>query len=146
MQIQSKAFENGERIPPSYTCDGENVNPPLSFSDIPKGVRSLVLVVEDPDAPAGLWVHWLVWNIPPHIEGVREGGIPTGAREGATSFGATRYGGPCPSEGEHRYFFKLYALDLELELSEKAGVVEIEEAMVGHVLDKAEIVGLYSRI
>ena len=145
MQIKSSAFENGGRVPPLYTCDGENINPPLDFTDIPKDARTLVLVMEDPDAPLGTWVHWLLWNIPPRAGGIREGGVPTGTTEGTTSFGAARYGGPCPQKGEHRYFFKLYALDLELELPEETKKESLEEAMVGHVLDKAELIGLYAR-
>ena len=146
MKIESEAFGHGGQIPPPYTCDGENVSPSLAFSAVPEGTKTLALVVDDPDAPNGLWVHWLLWNIPPNTKTIGEGGAPKGAVEGTTSFGATQYGGPCPPDGEHRYFFKLYALDSEIELPTSATKEGLEEAMIGHILERAETVGLYSKI
>ena len=145
MKIESTAFGHEGKIPSQYTCDGENIPPPLSFSAVPSQTRSLVLVVDDPDAPSGTWVHWILWNISPRIKSIGEGNIPQGVAEGTTSFGATGYGGPCPPDGEHRYFFKLYALDIEIELPKETTKEKLEEAMLGHVLDKAELIGHYSR-
>ena len=150
MKIESPAFKNNTAIPKKFTCDlpaqaGGNVNPHLSFSDMPKGTKTLALIVDDPDAPVGLWVHWMLWNISPDTAEIKEGSVPEGAVEGLTSFGRPGYGGPCPPDGEHRYFFKLYALDTELDLPATADKEVLEEAMVGHVLDKAELIGLYSR-
>lgn len=145
MQIYSSAFENNGMIPTIYTCDGENINPPLNFDDIPENSKSLVLIVDDPDAPVGLWVHWLVWNIDPHILEINEASkIKTGI-EGTTSFGNTGYGGPCPPDREHRYFFKLFALDNVLDLSPSSNKSALENAMAGHILGYAELMGRYNR-
>lgn len=145
MKISSPAFEPNQAIPLKYTCDGENVNPPLQIVDVPAGTKSLVLISDDPDAPMGTWVHWTIWNIAPDIKEIAEDSIPFGAVEGITSYGNKGYGGPCPPSGTHRYFFKLYALDtiLDLPLDAKAG--DIEKMMSGHILDKAEVIGLYKR-
>lgn len=145
MHIQSTAFRHNEKIPEKYTCDGDNVSPPLAFSGVPKNAQSLVLIMDDPDAPKGLWVHWLLWNISVKTQTVGEGETPKEAVAGTTSFGAAHYGGPCPPDGEHRYFFKLYALDTEMELPKETTKEGLEEAMTGHVLDKAELIGYYSR-
>ncbi len=145
MEIKSSAFKHNEMIPEKYTCDGENINPPLSFSDIPNGTKTLALIVDDPDAPNGLFVHWTLWNISPVTKEIQEHSVPKGAVEGVTGFGKAGYGSPRPPDGEHRYFFKLYALDMELNLSPDADKETLEEAMVGHVLDKTELVGLYAR-
>ncbi len=145
MKISSLSFQDNQIIPSKYTCDGENINPPLSFSDIPKEAKSLVLIVDDPDAPVGLWVHWLVWNISPETKEVDERSVPSGAIQGTTSFGRPGYGGPCPPSGTHRYFFKLYALDTEFNLPTSSDKSKLEQAMGGHIMAKAELVGLYSR-
>lgn len=145
MKISSTAFENGEAIPALYSCDGGDINPPLAFSDIPADAKTLALIVDDPDAPSGLFVHWVVWNIPPTVTGIAEGSVPEGVVEGMTDFGKQKYGGPCPGRGEHRYFFKIYALDTELLLPPTGGKEELEEAMVGHVLQSAELMGQYMR-
>ncbi len=145
MEIKSPAFKHNGAIPKTYTCDGENINPPLEISGIPKGTKSLALIVDDPDAPSGLWVHWTAWNIPATNNTIASGFPLEKATEGITSFGRPGYGGPCPPSGEHRYFFKIYALDVELALPPDADKEMLEEAIVGHVLDKAEIVGLYER-
>lgn len=145
MNISSTAFGDNESIPAKYTCDGENISPPLHFSNVPSGTTSLALVVEDPDAPIGTWVHWTIWNINPSISRVSEGSAPAGAVEGKTSSGKAGYGGPCPPSGTHRYVFKLYALDIMLELSQDAGSSELSKAMQGHVIAQAELAGLYQR-
>ncbi len=143
MKISSPVFENNEFIPAKYTCDGEDVNPPLLFAGIPDGTESLALVAEDPDAPAGTWVHWLLWNIPPETVGVEENSVPDGFVSGINDFGKNSYGGPCPPSGTHRYFFKLYALDRKLSLPATARKEEMERVMEGAILDSAELVGLY---
>ena len=145
MKIESEAFGHNGKIPAKYTCDGENVSPPFAFSGVPKNAESLVLIVDDPDAPNGLWVHWTLWNISPKTASIGEGESPKEATEGTTSFGATHYGGPCPPDGEHRYFFKLYALDILLELPRETKKDGLEEMILGHVLDKAELTGYYTR-
>lgn len=145
MKIESPVFQNNQQIPSKYTCDGENVNPPLQFLDIPEATKSLVLIVDDPDAPGGVFVHWVVFNIDPEIRSIAENSVPDGVIEGMTSFGNKGYGGPCPPFGTHRYFFKLYALDKKLDLNENASKKEIETAMASHVLAQAELIGLYQR-
>lgn len=145
MKVTSPAFKNNSKIPSKYTCDGENINPPLSFSNVPENAKSLALIVDDPDAPMGTWVHWVVFNIDPKIDEVSENNQPKGGIEGITSFGKTGYGGPCPPSGSHRYFFKLYAVSKVLSLASNADKPALEEAMKDNVLDKAEIIGLYSR-
>lgn len=145
MNIQSPAFKHGERIPPKYTCDGENVIPPLVFSDIPPDTKSLVLLVDDPDSSARVWDHWILYNIPPDVRETRENEVPEGAMEGTNSFGEVRYGGPCPQEGEHRYFFKVYALDAILDMPKGVSKAEIERQMEGHIIEKAEIFARYRR-
>lgn len=144
MKLESPAFGNMERIPSKYTCDGQDINPPLKISDVPENTKSLVLIVDDPDAPAGTWVHWLVWNISPNTKEIPENSVPKNAVEGITSWNRVGYGGPCPPSGTHRYFFKLYALDTILDLPSTT-ISELEKAMENHILDKAELVGLYSR-
>ena len=145
MKIESRAFLNNGKIPSKYTCDGENVNPPLAISDVPRTANSLVLIVDDPDAPTGTWVHWTVWNINPQTREIFEKNCPPEAIEGMTDFGRRGYGGPCPPSGEHRYFFKLYALDIILNLTSDATAKDIEKAMENHIIDKAELIGVYSR-
>ena len=146
MKILSPAFEANQTIPPKYTCDGENINPPLQIYDVPAGAKSLVLIFDDPDAPMGTWVHWTIWNIPPETKEIGENSAPIGAVEGITSFGSRGYGGPCPPSGTHRYFFKLYALDAMLDLPQSAKASDIKKAMKSHILDNAELIGLYKRM
>lgn len=138
-------FKNNENIPKKYTCDGENINPPLEISGVPEDAKSLVLIVDDPDAPMGTWVHWTMWNIDPKTEKIEENNVPYGAVEGMTSFKKLGYGGPCPPSGVHHYYFKIYAIDTMLALSKKADKLEIEKEINGRILDQAELVGLYSR-
>lgn len=136
MKITSLAFKHNQNIPVKYTCDGEGVNPPLEFSGIPNEAKSLALIVDDPDAPTGTFVHWVVYNINPSVKEVKEGEI---------SANSTEYVPSCPPSGTHRYFFKLYALDTLLEIKAKPTKASLEEAMKGHILDQSELIGLYSR-
>lgn len=145
MELKSTAFEHNGNIPEKYTCDGENINPPLLIPDVPEKAQSLVLIVEDPDAPGGTFAHWTVWNISPQTTEIPENSVPEGAIEGTTDFGKVGYGGPCPPSGTHRYFFKIYALDTTLGLPEGADKTELGQAIEGYILGKAELTGLYAR-
>lgn len=150
LAVTSPAFENNTRIPRKYTCEGEDISPPLEFSGIPGNAESLVLIVDDPDAPDPanpkmVWDHWILWNIPPGKGDILENTVPEGAVQGRNGWGRNEYGGPCPPIGRHRYFFKLYALDCKLDLSTDAGKEEVEGAMEGHILDKTELIGLYEK-
>ncbi|MCW3997959.1 MAG: YbhB/YbcL family Raf kinase inhibitor-like protein [Candidatus Bathyarchaeota archaeon] len=140
--VTSSVFGNNKQIPRKYTCDGEDVNPPLEIEGIPQNTKSLVLIVDDPDAPMGTWEHWNVWNIPPTSK-IKENSIP--GVEGMNDFAKHSYGGPCPPSGVHRYFFKIYALDKELSLPDQSSKKDLIESMEGHVLARGELVGLYSR-
>jgi Raf kinase inhibitor-like YbhB/YbcL family protein len=140
--VTSPAFSNKTRIPSNYTCHGEDVNPQLNIENIPDGTKSLVLIVDDPDCPIGDWVHWIVWNIKP-TNIIKEDSVP--GAEGMNDFSKHTYGGPCPPSGTHRYFFKVYALDTILSLGIHTQKRELEKAMVGHILAKGELIGLYSR-
>ena len=144
MKLSSSAFENEGAIPSEYTCDGADVSPSLTFSAIPENTKSLALIMDDPDAPMGTWVHWLVWNIPPNITGFPKGENIT-YPQGKNDFGKLDYGGPCPPSGTHRYFCKLYALDTILELKEGANKKQLESAMSGHIIEEAQLMGTYSR-
>ncbi|MDO8617988.1 MAG: YbhB/YbcL family Raf kinase inhibitor-like protein [Candidatus Uhrbacteria bacterium] len=149
MQLTSSAFEHGKRIPTKYTCDGENINPPLAISDVPYQAQSLVLLMDDPDvpptAPVRVWDHWVIFNIPPDTKTIEEGKNPSGVM-GKNTRGDLFYGGPCPPDREHRYFFKLYALDTVLSLSDGPTKKEVEQAMQEHVIAQTELVGVYERI
>jgi Raf kinase inhibitor-like YbhB/YbcL family protein len=145
LSIACPAFLHNEMIPSKYTCDGADVNPPLSIGNIPEKTKSLALIVDDPDAPMGTWVHWIVWNIGTGTKEIRENSVPQGALQGRNDFRKQEYGGPCPPSGTHRYFFKLYALDSSLTVKAGATKAQIEEAMRGHVLAQAELIGLYRR-
>ena len=142
MKITSPEFENDGFIPSKFTCDGEDVSPALAIEEVPSEAKSLALVVDDPDAPVGTWVHWVVYNMPV-VSRIDEGAVP--GSQGSNDFGKRDYGGPCPPSGAHRYFFKLYALDTDLDLAEGVDKHTLENAMEGHILDKAELVGLYER-
>jgi hypothetical protein len=137
-------FKDNERIPSKYTCDGKNINPPLEFTDVPKNTKSLVLIVDDPDSPSGVFTHWILWNILPGTKSIKENSVPTGAEEGTNDFGNVGYGGPCPHSGTHRYKFALYALDTKLNFS-NGTKDSLEKAMKGHIIDKAILTGIYSR-
>lgn len=142
MKLTSPAFEQNQLIPQQFTCEGVDHSPPLILAEIPAGTKSLAIIVDDPDAPGGMFVHWVVYNIEPTLF-IFQGMSP--GTEGLNDFGMVNYGGPCPPSGTHRYFHKLYALDAELNL--KAGLTkqELEKAMQGHILDKAELIGLYKK-
>jgi Raf kinase inhibitor-like YbhB/YbcL family protein len=140
--IRSPAFENNNLIPAKYTCDGDDVNPALSIEGTPEGTKSLALIVDDPDAPVGTWIHWVVWDIPPTTK-IKENTIP--GIEGLNDFRKHSYGGPCPPSGTHRYFFKVYALDTKLALSSNSRKEDVQRAMKDHILAKGELIGLYSR-
>lgn len=145
MQLTSPAFAPGGPVPSRYTCDGEDVSPPLAWDGVPEGAESLALIVDDPDAPGKIWVHWVLYALPPEMTGLEEGAVPAGAREGMTDFGRTGYGGPCPPSGTHRYDFTLYALDARLDLPPGATKSQLLEAMEGHVLAKSGLQGRYAR-
>jgi len=145
LKISSTAFENNGNIPEKYTCDGMDLNPPLRFQNIPSGTKSLALIVDDPDAPMGTWVHWVVWNIDPKTGEIKEDAVPKGSLQGINDFGRHDYGGPCPPSGTHRYFFKLFALDTPLDLSTTARKADLEKAMKGHIVAQAQLVGFYKR-
>lgn len=138
-------FADGEKIPSKYTCDGEDLAPELMISDVPNGTKSLVLIVDDPDAPMGTWVHWLLYNIPPNTTKIDNKNLPEGLKQGITDFGRIGWGGPCPPYGTHRYFFKLYALDKDLELPQGAKKPQLEAAIKGHVIEEVQLIGLYKR-
>jgi Raf kinase inhibitor-like YbhB/YbcL family protein len=152
LTVTSPAFAQGEVIPAKYTCQGEDSSPALAWSGAPEGTQSLALIVDDPDAPVGTWVHWVVYNIPPGTVRLAEGAsratgsfdLPADALQGPTSFRRSDYGGPCPPSGSHRYFFKLYALDIPLDQSglDKAALLQ---AMEGHVLAAGELMGTYEK-
>jgi Raf kinase inhibitor-like YbhB/YbcL family protein len=153
MTLASPAFKQDGQIRSKYTCEGDNISPPLAWDGVPEGTKSLVLIIDDPDAPDPkapqlVWVHWVVYNIPPDTKGLPENvskaGLPQGTTLGVNDFKKTSYGGPCPPIGRHRYFHKLYALDTTLDLS-KATKPEIELAMKGHVLASAELIGTYQK-
>jgi Raf kinase inhibitor-like YbhB/YbcL family protein len=145
LKITSPAFGMNCPIPSRYTCDGNDVNPPLLIENLPQGTQSLALIVDDPDAPGGTFVHWVVWNIGPETRAIAEDGVPPQALQGKNDFRQQSYGGPCPPSGTHRYFFKLYALDAKINLGAGAGKAALESAMKGHVLAKTELVGRYTR-
>ena len=145
MKITSSAFENEELIPEKYTCDGENINPPLSISELPKNTKSLVLIFDDPDLPNGTWIHWTLWDIPVETKEIAENSIPNSAIEGINSFGNQGYSGPCPGSGTHRYFFNLYALNEEITFNPEMTGAEIAEKINLSIIQKAELVGKYER-
>ena len=144
MRIMSSAFRNGEHIPREYTRDGDDKSPPLHIEGVPVTAKSLVLIVDDPDAPRGTFTHWLLFDIDPKRVAIDEDQAPEEARQGKTDWGEAEYGGPKPPSGEHRYFFKLVALDKELGLPRGSTRRQIEAAMKGHVLAKAELMGRYA--
>lgn len=151
LEIKSDAFKDGEYIPSKYTCDSIDVSPPLSWINVPEGVKSLAIICNDPDAPMGTWVHWVIFNIPANTHELKENTPPKGVflegiLQGINDFRKPEYGGPCPPAGKpHRYFFKLYALDTILNLKEGATKKEVENAMKGHIITEAKIMGLYRR-
>ena len=142
MKVTSPEFDNNGYIPPRFTCQGDDINPELVIEDIPQGAQSLALIADDPDAPMGTWVHWVVYDMP--VAGrIAEDSIP--GKQGNNDFGRYNYGGPCPPSGTHRYFFKVYALDTKLDLEEGVDKKDLEDAMEGHVIASAELIGLYKK-
>ncbi len=149
-EITSPAFENNGIIPKLYTCDGKDFSPSLSWSGIPESTKSLVLILDDPDAPTGTWTHWVIYNMPPLSKGLQEGvlpmpNLPHDTKQGINDFKKIGYGGPCPPSGTHRYFFKLYALNTKLNLEAGATKNQLESAMKGHIVSQAKLVGKYKR-
>jgi len=150
IKIESSAFKEGGMIPVKYTCDGEDVSPPLKWGDLPTGTKSIALICDDPDAPVGTWVHWVLYNLPPNDRALPENIPPkktleNGAVHGTNDFKRPGYGGPCPPGGTHRYFFKIYALDKTIGLAPGAGKAQLLKAMEGHILDSGELMGKYKR-
>lgn len=149
MKLKSSVFENGKKIPSKYTCQGDDVNPPLEIQGVPSKAESLVLILDDPDVPEyirkdRMWVHWVVFNIPPGTHTIAENSAPPGTL-GRNTGGSLNYQGPCPPDREHRYFFKLYALNTTLSLPLGASKQEVEKAMEGHVLEHCELMGTYNK-
>ena len=143
MELRSPEFNDGQFMPLKFSCEGEDINPALIIEGIPEKTKSLALILDDPDAPLGTWVHWIVFNIPP-VSRIEENSIP--GKQGSNSNGGKRYHGPCPPSGVHRYFFKLYALDAVLGLNEGINKEQLEKAMQGHILANAQLLGLYKKI
>jgi Raf kinase inhibitor-like YbhB/YbcL family protein len=144
-KISSPAFENNGHIPPKYTCDGANVNPSLKIENVPSNTKSLALVFDDMDAPRGTYVHWILWNIDPNIKEIKENSVPEGAVQGMNDFKKHPYGGPCPPRRAHKYVFKIYALDTLLNLNPNLTKKDLEKAMEGHIISRAQLTGLYNR-
>jgi Raf kinase inhibitor-like YbhB/YbcL family protein len=145
LTVSSPAFRQGNLIPATYTCDGPDINPPLLIEHVPLAAKTLALIMDDPDAPGGMWVHWILWNIDPGTHEIKENSVPGGAKQGRNDFGKTTYGGPCPPSGTHRYFFKLFALDTTLDLGPGTSKTALEKAMNGHVIAQGELMGKYKR-
>jgi len=142
MKLSSPEFENNGFIPRKFTCQGDDISPALVIEDILEGTKSLALIVDDPDVPMGTWVHWVVFDVP-LVKRIEENSVP--GKQGSNDFGKEDYGGPCPPSGTHRYFFKIYALDTMLKLTEGSSKKELEKAMEGHIVGQAELIGLYKK-
>ena len=150
IKITSSAFKDGGLIPAKYTCDGADVSPPLQWDVVPEGTKSIALICDDPDAPMGTWVHWILFNLPAKTKELAENipperSLPNGAKQGINDFHKIGYGGPCPPGGTHRYFFKLYALDTELDLQAGANKSQLLKAMEGHIVAQGQLIGKYKR-
>jgi len=151
IDISSAAFAEGQQIPVKYTCDGEDISPPLKWEAVPDGTKSIALICDDPDAPMGTFVHWVLYNLPPETRELPENmssqaALSNGTRQGTTSFGRTGYGGPCPPGGTHRYYFKIYALDAEIDPGRPGFKKEdLLKAMKGHILAEGQLMGRYTR-
>ena len=150
IKITSSAFEDGGMIPAKYTCDGADISPPLRWDVVSEGTKSIALICDDPDAPIGTWVHWVLFNLPADTKELAENippdkTLPNGAKQGITDFGRNGYGGPCPPSGTHRYFFKVYALDTQIDLTSSANKAQLLKAMEGHILGQGQLMGKYKR-
>jgi Raf kinase inhibitor-like YbhB/YbcL family protein len=148
--VESSAFQEGGMIPSKYTCDGQDISPPLAWTGVPETAKSIALIADDPDAPMGTWVHWVMWNVPPNVHELAENvakdpELPDGSRQGMTDFKRPGYGGPCPPSGTHRYYFKIYALDKKLDLPGSTKKADLLKAMDGHVLAEGQLMGKYKR-
>jgi Raf kinase inhibitor-like YbhB/YbcL family protein len=151
IKVISPAFEEGGMIPSKYTVDGQDISPPLKWEGVPDGTKSISLISDDPDAPVGTWVHWLMWNIPPEAMELAENvppdvDLPDGSRQGITDFRRPGYGGPAPPSGTHRYYFKIYALDIKLDLPSSSTNADLLKAMEGHILAQGQLMGKYKRL
>ncbi len=150
IELKSRVFKNDDMIPEKYTCDGDDISPPLSWDSVPEETKSIAVICDDPDAPMGTWVHWVVYDIPPETRELKENVTPeremdNGGVQGMNDFKKIGYGGPCPPSGTHRYFFKIYALDSRMRLNPGATKSQLLIAMEGHILEKGELIGKYSR-
>jgi len=150
IKLTSSAFEDGGMIPPKYTCDSQDISPPLSWDNVPEKTESIAIICDDPDAPMGTWVHWVLFNLPAEKRELAENvpedeTLPDDTRQGITDFGSTGYGGPCPPSGTHRYFFKIYALDIPIDIVSIADKETLLEAMAGHILAEGQLMGKYKR-
>jgi Raf kinase inhibitor-like YbhB/YbcL family protein len=145
MKLISPDFSDGGNIPERFTCDGEDISPTLKIEDAPAAARSLVLIVDDPDAPVGTFTHWLMWNLIPDATEIAANSPPSDAVQGVNDFGRSKYGGPCPPSGVHRYYFKLYALDTTLQLPAKSKRKAVDAAIKGHIISEATLMGRYAR-
>jgi Raf kinase inhibitor-like YbhB/YbcL family protein len=145
LQLHSSVIHEGDFIPRKYTCSADNINPPLDIQHVPKNAKSLALIVDDPDAPLGTWQHWLVWNISPETRTIAENSTPSGAVTGKNSKGNMGYYGPCPPFGTHRYYFRLYSLNDTLTLKPGSKRSDLDKAMEGHIIDKAELMGRFKK-
>ena len=145
MKLTSSAFKNGESIPKEYTCDGSDINPRLEISNVPPQAESLILIFDDPDSVGEVWDHWLVWDISPNTKTIGLRSVPKGAGVGVNDFGEFGYSGPCPPSGEHRYMFRLYALDIMLNLESSSSREQLDQAMENHVIAKTGLMGRYRR-
>ncbi|MHC4264873.1 MAG: YbhB/YbcL family Raf kinase inhibitor-like protein [Planctomycetota bacterium] len=150
IKVISSAFEEGGMMPSKYTCDGQDISPPLQWDGVPDGTKSIALISDDPDAPMGTWIHWVLYNLPADTRQLEEDitsdeVLPNGAKQGTTDFGGIGYGGPCPPSGTHRYFFKVYALDTQVEPAPGATKEQLLTAMEGHILAQGQLMGKYKR-
>jgi len=150
ISVSSPAFQEGGMIPSKYTCDGQDMSPPLKWAGVPEATKSIALISDDPDAPVGTWVHWVMWNIPPNVHELAENvhpepELPDGSRQGITDFRRPGYGGPCPPSGVHRYYFKIYALDTMLDLPSSTKKADLLKATKGHILAEGQLLGKYKR-
>ena len=150
IKVTSSAFAEGALIPAKYTCDGEDISPPLQWDSVHDGTKTIALISDDPDAPMGTWVHWVLFNLPAETRELQENippveTLPNGAKQGKSDFGRIGYGGPCPPSGTHRYFFKIYVLDTEIDLPAGAKKAQLVKAMEGHILAQGQLIGKYKR-
>lgn len=145
LTLTSAAFKHSQPIPARFSCEGSDTSPPLAIEGVPKEAKALALIMDDPDAPAGTWVHWVLWNIDPSTKQIAQGSTPRGAEQGVNSWLRKGYGGPCPPSGQHRYFFRLYALSQRLNLPSNSTRKDLDRAMKGKILAQTELLGVYSR-